>query len=39
MLFALDKPDEALPVARRCWCKAAGRNTRLRLAYADSLLG
>ena len=39
MLFALDKPDEALPIAQRVLVQSAGRNTRLRLAYADSLIG
>jgi tetratricopeptide (TPR) repeat protein len=37
MLFALRKPDEALPVAQKVLLQSAGRNTRLRLAYADSL--
>jgi tetratricopeptide (TPR) repeat protein len=37
MLFALGKPDEALPVAQKVLLKSGGRNTRLRLAYADSL--
>jgi len=38
MLFALGKPDEALPIAQRVLVQSAGRNTRLRLAYADSLI-
>ena len=38
MLFALGKPDEALPLARAAVAKNGGRSTRLRLAYADSLL-
>ena len=38
MLFALGKPDEALPIAQRVLVQSAGRNTRLRLGYADSLL-
>lgn len=37
MLFALGKADEALPVAQNVLLQSAGRNTRLRLAYADSL--
>ncbi len=37
MLFALGKPDEALPLAQKVLLQSAGRNTRLRLAYADSL--
>jgi len=37
MLFALGKPDEALPVAQKVLLQSGGRNTRLRLAYADSL--
>jgi tetratricopeptide (TPR) repeat protein len=37
MLFALDKPDEALPIAQKALLQNGGRNTRLRLAYADSL--
>jgi tetratricopeptide (TPR) repeat protein len=41
MLFALGKPDEALVFARKALVQSGtgGRNTRLRLAYADSLLG
>ncbi len=41
MLFALDKTDEALVYARKALVQSGtgGRNTRLRLAYADSLLG
>jgi tetratricopeptide (TPR) repeat protein len=38
MLFALDKPDEALPVAQKVLLQSGGRNTRLRLAFADSLV-
>ena len=38
MLFALDRPDDALPIAQRVLVQSAGRNTRLRLAYADSLI-
>ncbi|MFL6757001.1 MAG: tetratricopeptide repeat protein [Sphingomicrobium sp.] len=40
MLFALGKADEALPVARKVLIQSGtgGRNARLRLAYADSLL-
>jgi len=38
MLFALDKADEALPIAQKVVAAGGGRNTRLRLAYADSLL-
>lgn len=39
MLFALGKPDEALPVAQKTLIQSGtgGRNARLRLAYADSL--
>ena len=37
MLFALDKTDEALPVAQKVLLQSGGRNARLRLAYADSL--
>lgn len=39
MLFALGKADEALPVAQKVLVQngGGGRNTRLRLAYADSL--
>jgi len=37
MLFALGKTDEALPLARAVVAREGGRNTRLRLAYADSL--
>ena len=37
MLFALKKPDEALPLAKATVVKGGGRGTRLRLAYADSL--
>ena len=38
MLFALGRADEAMPIAQRVLVQSAGRNTRLRLAYADSLL-
>ena len=38
MLFALGRADEALPIAQRVLVQTAGRNTRLRLAYADSLV-
>lgn len=38
MLFALGKADEALPLARKVLMQSGGRNTRLRLAYADSLI-
>jgi len=38
MLFALNKADEALPIAQKVVAGAGGRNTRLRLAYADSLV-
>ena len=40
MLFALGKADEALVYARKALVQSGtgGRNTRLRLAYADSLL-
>ena len=40
MLFALGKSDEALLFARKALIRSGtgGRNTRLRLAYADSLL-
>ena len=38
MLFALGKPDEALPVAQKVLLQSGGRNARLRLAYADSLV-
>jgi tetratricopeptide (TPR) repeat protein len=37
MLFALKKPDEALPVAQKVLLQGGGRHTRLRLAFADSL--
>ena len=41
MLFALGKTDDALLFARKALVQSGtgGRNTRLRLAYADSLLG
>jgi tetratricopeptide (TPR) repeat protein len=38
MLFALGKADEALPLAQGVVAKGGGRSTRLRLAYADSLM-
>ena len=38
MLFALGRADEAMPIAQRVLVQTAGRNTRLRLAYADSLV-
>ncbi len=38
MLFALGKADEALPVAQKVLLQGGGRHTRLRLAYADSLI-
>jgi tetratricopeptide (TPR) repeat protein len=38
MLFALDKPDEALPLAQQVLLQSGGRNVRLRLAFADSLV-
>ena len=38
MLFALGKADEALPLAQATVSKGGGRGTRLRLAYAESLL-
>ena len=38
MLFALDRPDEALPVAQKVLLQSGGRNARLRLAFADSLV-
>ena len=38
MLFTLGKADEALPVAQKVLLQNGGRNTRLRLAYADSLV-
>jgi tetratricopeptide (TPR) repeat protein len=41
MLFRLGKTDDALVFARKALVQSGtgGRNTRLRLAYADSLLG
>ena len=41
MLFALGRTDDALVFARKALMQSGtgGRNTRLRLAYADSLLG
>ena len=41
MLFALGKTDEALAFAQKALVQSGtgGRNTRLRLAFADSLLG
>jgi tetratricopeptide (TPR) repeat protein len=38
MLFALGKADEALPIAQSVVAKGGGRNARLRLAFADSLM-
>lgn len=40
MLFTLGRVEEALPIARRVLVQSGtgGRNTRLRLAYADSLI-
>ena len=38
MLFALDRPDEALPLAQQALLQSGGRNPRLRLAFADSLV-
>ena len=38
MLFALRKPDEALPIAQNVVRRSGGRNARLRLAYADALI-
>jgi tetratricopeptide (TPR) repeat protein len=38
MLFAIGKADEALPIAQKVLLAGGGRNTRLRLAYADSLV-
>jgi tetratricopeptide (TPR) repeat protein len=40
MLFALNRTDEGLALARKVLIQSGtgGRNTRLRLAYADSLL-
>ena len=38
MLFALNRADEALPIAQRVLVQSSGRNTRLRLAFADSLI-
>ncbi len=38
MLFALGKADDALPLAQKVVAQGGGRNTRLRLAYADALL-
>jgi len=38
MLFALKKPDQALPLAKATVAKGGGRGARLRLAYADSLV-
>jgi tetratricopeptide (TPR) repeat protein len=37
MLFSLGKIDEALPLAQKVLLEGGGRNTRLRLAYADAL--
>jgi len=38
MLFALNKPDEALSLAQQALLQGGGRNARLRLAFADSLV-
>jgi tetratricopeptide (TPR) repeat protein len=38
MLFALDRPEEALPVAQKVLLQGGGRNARLRMAFADSLV-
>jgi Flp pilus assembly protein TadD len=38
MLFVLGKADDGLAIARRVLVQSGGRNTRLRLAYADSLV-
>ena len=38
MLFALGRPDEALPLAQKVLLQGGGRNARLRLAFADSLV-
>ena len=38
MLFAMGRADEAMPIAQQVLVQSAGRNTRLRLAYADSLV-
>jgi tetratricopeptide (TPR) repeat protein len=38
MLFALGKPDQALPLAKTVVAKGGGRAVRLRLAYADALV-
>ena len=38
MLFALGKTDLALPLAQKVLLQGGGRNTRLRLAYADALV-
>ena len=38
MLFALGKPDEALPLAQKVLLQGGGRNAHLRLAFADSLV-
>ncbi|HEU0311086.1 MAG TPA: tetratricopeptide repeat protein [Sphingomicrobium sp.] len=38
MLFALGRAEEAIPVAQGVLVQSGGRNTRLRLAFADSLI-
>jgi tetratricopeptide (TPR) repeat protein len=38
MLFALGDADQALPIARKVVERGGGRNSRLRLAYADALV-
>jgi Flp pilus assembly protein TadD len=38
MLFALGRADEALPIAQAVVAREGGRNSRLRIAYADSLI-
>ncbi|MCF2514173.1 tetratricopeptide repeat protein [Sphingomonas sp. G124] len=38
MLFTLGKPGDALPLAQKVLLQGGGRNTRLRLAYADALV-
>ena len=38
MLFALGRSDEALPLAQKVLLQGGGRNARLRLAFADSLV-
>ncbi|WP_324807923.1 tetratricopeptide repeat protein [Sphingomonas sp. LY29] len=38
MLFALRRPDEALPIAQKVVARGGGRSSRLRVAYADALI-